>query len=68
MEKLYDDIIPDIRSWVGRQHMFFVASAPLAGTADRGRRRRPTAIRGPGAKVAHSIDRHIHALLAIRFR
>ena len=31
MGKLYDHITPDICAWVGQQHVFFVASAPLAG-------------------------------------
>lgn len=30
MGKLYDDIEPEIAAWVKKQHMFFVATAPLA--------------------------------------
>ena len=30
MGKLYADITPELQEWLGRQRMFFVASAPLA--------------------------------------
>jgi hypothetical protein len=29
--KQFDAITPDLADWIGRQHVFFVASAPLAG-------------------------------------
>ena len=32
MGKLYDDITPELRAWVERQPMFFVATAPLAAS------------------------------------
>ena len=31
MGKVYDSITPDLAEWIGRQHVFFVATAPLAG-------------------------------------
>lgn len=31
MGKLYDEITPGLRAWVEQQHLFFVATAPLAG-------------------------------------
>ena len=31
MAKVFDEITDHIRAWVERQHMFFVATAPLAG-------------------------------------
>ena len=31
MGKLYDQITPEIAEWVKQQHLFFVATAPLAG-------------------------------------
>jgi Pyridoxamine 5'-phosphate oxidase len=31
MARVYDEITDHLRSWVGRQSMFFVATAPLAG-------------------------------------
>ncbi len=31
MAKLYEDITPEIAAWVKQQHVFFVATAPLAG-------------------------------------
>jgi Pyridoxamine 5'-phosphate oxidase len=31
MGKSYDGITPELSSWIGRQRMFFVATAPLAG-------------------------------------
>jgi Pyridoxamine 5'-phosphate oxidase len=31
MGKSYDDITPALAQWIERQHLFFVASAPLAG-------------------------------------
>ncbi|HYF18633.1 MAG TPA: pyridoxamine 5'-phosphate oxidase family protein [Ramlibacter sp.] len=31
MGKLYSDITPELRAWIARQPMFFVATAPLAG-------------------------------------
>ena len=31
MAKTYDDITPQLSAWIGQQHMFFVATAPLAG-------------------------------------
>jgi hypothetical protein len=31
MARVYDEITDHLRDWVGRQSMFFVASAPLAG-------------------------------------
>lgn len=31
MGKEYTEINPEIQAWMGRQHMFFVATAPLAG-------------------------------------
>ena len=30
MGKLYEQITPELIDWVGRQHVFFVASAPLS--------------------------------------
>lgn len=30
MGKLYEEITPELAAWVGDQHMFFVASAPLS--------------------------------------
>ena len=30
MGKLYDGITPELSDWVGQQHLFFVATAPLA--------------------------------------
>jgi hypothetical protein len=30
MGESYDGITPDLSQWIGRQHMFFVATAPLA--------------------------------------
>ncbi len=31
MGKLYDDIAPELTTWIGEQRLFFVATAPLAG-------------------------------------
>lgn len=31
MAKLHDDIEDDLREWIGKQQMFFVATAPLSG-------------------------------------
>ena len=31
MGKSYDAISPELSQWIERQHMFFVATAPLAG-------------------------------------
>jgi hypothetical protein len=31
MGKIDDGITPDLSQWIGRQHMFFVSTAPLAG-------------------------------------
>ena len=31
MGKEYTEINPEIQAWIGRQHMFFVSTAPLAG-------------------------------------
>ena len=31
MGKVYDGITPELSQWIGRQHLFFVATAPLAG-------------------------------------
>lgn len=30
MGKLYEEITPELAAWVGQQHLFFVASAPLS--------------------------------------
>ena len=30
MGKTYDGITPELSRWIGQQHMFFVATAPLA--------------------------------------
>ena len=30
MGKIYDGITPELSRWIGQQHMFFVATAPLA--------------------------------------
>jgi hypothetical protein len=30
MGKIYDEITPQLAEWIGRQHIFFVATAPLA--------------------------------------
>ena len=30
MGKTYDDISPELADWIGRQHLFFVSTAPLA--------------------------------------
>lgn len=30
MGKIYEEITPELAAWVGQQHMFFVASAPLS--------------------------------------
>src|SRR5215207_5700383 len=31
MAKVFDAIDPQLREWIAKQHMFFVASAPLSG-------------------------------------
>ena len=31
MGKVYEEITPEVAAWLGEQHLFFVASAPLAG-------------------------------------
>lgn len=30
MGKIYPEIVPELREWIARQHLFFVATAPLA--------------------------------------
>ena len=30
MGKFYDEITPELADWLGQQHLFFVAAAPLA--------------------------------------
>lgn len=30
MGKLYDEITPELKDWIGQQHVFFVATAPLS--------------------------------------
>ena len=32
MGKLFEEITPELAEWIGKQHLFFVASAPLAET------------------------------------